>query len=72
MNSVVLDATNFLCVDSFSGEFINGDDSEALVFYYESTEMFGTDADNNGVLDFAIRPKYRGVVSSNTSLYLML
>ena len=66
MNSVVLDTTNFRCVDNFPGESINGDSSEALVFYYESTEMFGTDANNDGVLDFAIRPIYRGVVSSYT------
>ena len=72
MNSAVLDATNFFCVDSFSGEFINGDASEALVFYYDSTETFGTDANNDGQLDFATRPLYRGVVSANTSLIIVV
>ena len=68
----MLDATNFFCVDSFSGEFINGDASEALVFYYDSTETFGTDANNDGQLDFATRPLYRGVVSANTSLLIIV
>lgn len=36
-NNFVLDSTALSCVERFNGNFINDDNSEALIFFYTST-----------------------------------